>query len=386
MGRDLAFGGDAYDYNRGAINMVTMGMYSLDGVSPTMEREPGQSTFLALIYLFFGIENYVAVFIVQGILFLIASLLFVREVERTFSSRVAAITLALLFIAPSIYHTIFSVYRENFALSQLLLFSALFFSFMRRKSLAKAVGLGILFGAVIFTYFPFIFFPLFLLILLVIERVEKKYMALIVCVPFLLVSLWCIRNYQIDGQFRFSGEFRSTAMWHARGEQAEHLRGFDAFECLWAEYISRDWSELPCDCSTNCLINTKWHNRIPTGEEAAIAATAKQEILRNFPHYIVFSVFEVLELHLPYVNGWGFWYNVLTALSTVVFYSGCFLAIPVLRHRRYWFFLVFIFYATAVFSLTDATPRYLIPIIFCYAALGAVGYDHAWRLFVSRRS
>ena len=106
-----------------------------------------------------------------------------------------------------------------------------------------------------------------------------------------------------------------------------------------------------------------------------IAAGGKAKILHFFSYYLWFSVFEIIEFHLPYVNGWGFAYNALAALSMVILYVGCLLAIPSLRRREYAIFLVLILYCTVIFSLTDATPRYLLPVIFCYALFAGIGYD-----------
>ena len=51
--------------------------------------------------------------------------------------------------------------------------------------------------------------------------------------------------------------------------------------------------------------------------------------------------------------------------------------------------LMLIAYSTVIYALTDGIPRYLMPTIFCYSALAAVGYENVFRgsntLFRSRK-
>jgi hypothetical protein len=109
-------------------------------------------------------------------------------------------------------------------------------------------------------------------------------------------------------------------------------------------------------------------------ERKAIARAGAENILRNFPHYLWFSLFEILELHLPFVNGWGFAYNALAALSMVILYGGLLFSLPRIFRREYGIFIAFILYSMLIYTATDATPRYLLPIVFCYSVFAAVGY------------
>ncbi len=373
------FSHDPGEYNAGAIHLVTEGMYSLDGISPSFEREPGYSAFLSLVYRIFGLENRLAIFLMQGALYLLAILLFTSELRRHVSSeRIASLTLMLLVLLPSVYHTVFSAYRENFALILVLLFATSFLRFQRSPTFPKAMLSGIILGALLLTYIPFLFFPLFLMPLLWVLPLPKPYLLTIILVPFLFVLLWAGRNFSEGNGFRIAAPMRTAIMLHVRGEQAEHIRGFEPFRCLWSEYISRNWDGRSKQCSFNGVMHALG-DRVKTESPASISSEGKAKILRFFPYYLWFSVFEVLELHLPYVNGWGFVYNALAALSMVILYVGCLFALPAFFKREYAIFLLLILYCTVIFSLTDATPRYLLPIIFCYAVFSAVGYDWVFR-------
>jgi hypothetical protein len=124
-------------------------------------------------------------------------------------------------------------------------------------------------------------------------------------------------------------------------------------------------------------MHTQWPTARPLDEhDLAKGVIGKQEILAHPIAYLWFSVFEVLELHLPYVDGWGHLYNVLATIGSALLYIGVLAGIPTLwRDRRLWIFPVIMLYTTLVFMLTDATPRYLMPVIFCYSVLSAIGYD-----------
>jgi hypothetical protein len=371
---DFTFSSDAMQYSNTAIHLVQLGMYSLDGHTPSFEREPGYSFFLAFLYKFFGIENRVVLFAVQGLLYLFAVIIFCRTLQKSQKEYVASLCYIFLLTLPAVFHTIFSGYRESLTLSLLLLFAAGFLHMQRECSYKNAVFLGLLLGCIILVYMPFLFLPFFLIPLGLIFTIPRKHLTILVITPCLVVSLWGVRSALYDGEFRLTGNFRTTAIWYARAEQAEHVHGFEAFRCLYAEYIARDWSGRSSACSTNYLINTRWPGRFPTGEEHLIARESQKKILLHFPSYLWFSLFEVLELHIPYVNGWGFLYNVLASLSALVLYVGCILSLPSLLRKENALFLVLTMYSVSVFSLTDATPRYLIPTIFCYAVFASIGY------------
>ncbi len=381
------FSHDPGDYNAAAIHLVTDGMYSTDGIHPFFEREPGYSVFLAVVYRIFGLENRLGIFLMQGILTLFAILLFVTELRRHVPrERIASMLLILFVLLPSVYHTVFSAYRENFALILALFFALSFLRLQRAPSFFAATLSGVLLGSLLLTYIPFLFFPIFLIPLAWLLPMPKRYLGVVILIPYVFIVLWAGRNLLQGNGFRIAAPERTAIMIYVRGEQAEHIRGLEPLRCLWAEYISRNWEGRSKQCSFNGVMHGLVDSgRLSSETPAMIAAGGKAKILQFFPYYLWFSVFDVIEFHLPYVNGWGFVYNALAALSMVILYIGCLFAISSFRRPEYAIFLLLIFYCTVIFSLTDATPRYLLPIIFCYAVLSAVGYDWVLSKWRSRR-
>lgn len=375
--------GDPFQYDALARSLVTTGTFSLDGVTPFFEREPGYSVFLAVVYAVFGVGSYDVVFVVQALLHLAATYAFVRSVKPFLTSIGPAFLFALLLFSPPVFHVLFSLTRESFALSLTMFLTALAFSLHRSPSYAKASVAGVLLGALVLVNVPFLLFPVGLAALLLWWKVSWKQVLLCMVIAGVVVAPWGIRNYVHREMLCLTGCYRAALQWHVRGEQAEHIPiGFEPAKCLWAEYVSRDWTGR----SDFCSFNGVWHRKWPAGfvgvpEDAEITREGQAKILANMPSYLWFSLFEIVELHLPYVNGWGRVYNLLAIAWTALVYLGCVLSVPRLRRKEYLLFAAFVAYATVLFALTDATPRYLVPILHCYAFAAVIGYTGVVRLW-----
>ncbi len=378
----VMFQSDAGQYSQGAIHIVRQGFYSLDGVRPFMEREPGMSFFLAGVFFLFGFENSLAFVMIQAVMLLLAAWFFCSQIAATYGQRIAGITFILLLTSGSVLHTVFSAYRECLVLCLLLIFSGLFLWHRRAAKWWKPVLMGSTFGLLIFTYYSFVFFPPVLLLVWWIERRPLRESLMIFVICYVFVGLWGLRNASYDGKFRVIDSFRTTVMWYVRGEQAEKVQGFEPFRCLWSEYVSRDWSGRSSACSTTGVFHQKWPNGVLLGDEARIAADAQIKISQHFFGYLNFSFYEILELHIPYVGGgWSYAYNIYAAITMLILYIGFLLGLPALFHREHVLWLLIIGYNTAIFILTDATPRYLVPVIFCYTLLAGIGYDELLKRF-----
>ncbi len=373
----LTFDHDAAQYSDVAVNLVQQGFYSLDGVTPYFAREPGMSVWLAGIYAVFGIENRLMVFILQGALFLGAAWIFTREFARHAGKRAADISLLLLFITAPVYHAVFSLYRESLAFSVGLLFFAALLYLVRTRALLAAMFAGITLGYLTLTYTTFLLFPVVLLPLMFFLRTGWKQMAVLMAFFALTLAPWGIRNTLHTGSPCLTGCGRSAIQLYVRGVQTRDLHRLEPFYCLYSEYVSRNWEGRSPSCSFNAVMHHKWPNGFQgTPEDALAGEEGKQLILADIPNYLWLAIVEVVELHLPYVNGWGTVYNWSALISMIVLYIGILLAIPLFRHREPYMLLIgmLMLYHTGIFALTDATPRYLLPAIFCYSALAGVGY------------
>lgn len=379
------FADDAGQYHQTAVHVAEQGFFSIDGVTPYAYREPGYSVFLGGIYKLFGIGNRSAIFLIQALVLLGASLVFVTRLKHIgIGSAASNVCLALLLLFPATLHIVFFVYRECFVLSLMLLLAAAVLEFHQRRSWDWAVVIGVLLTLLNLSYLSFLFLPIALLPLFLLYKWRWRYLLGMLILPYALTMLWGVRNLQADGHFRLIDPDRTAVMWYVRGEQAERVTAWEAPKCLWSEYISRNWTGRSDACSFNGLMHAKWPDGKPLGTEAAIGKAGQAKILAHFPNYVAFSLWEVVEFHLPYVNGWGFLYNLSAALGSLIIYVGCMLGLWTLRRREFALFWLLIGYTVAVFVLTDATPRYLMPIVFCYALLASVGYTTTFARFTKR--
>jgi hypothetical protein len=277
--------------------------------------------------------------------------------------------------------------RESLLASLFLLLAAATLSLMRKPRRNAALAQGSLSTAIILTGLPFLFLPLFLAGFLLLQRVSWRHLLPLLLIPFVCVGLWGIRNRVEFGRFAFGGDFRTTAMLYVRAQQAEHVQGLEALRCLWSEYISRDWTGRSPACSFNGLVNTKWPGRVPTTQDPEIRRESIATILRDFPNYLWFSVFEILEYHVPYVNGWGHLYNIAVTVAQALLYVGC--AVALFRWKKWgtveWLCTLLAAYSLGIYILTDATPRYHVPLLGAYAILAATGYNVLLTRFHERR-
>jgi hypothetical protein len=379
---EIFFQGDAAEYSGAALHILRGGFYSLDGIHPLVFREPGMSAFLAAIYFVFGAQNGLAVVGVQALLYWLSAWFFCTQLARSQNARVAGICFVLLCTSGSVFHSVISAYRECMALSMLMTFCGLLLWNGRELRWWRTAVMGALLGGLILLYYTFIFLPPLLLLTLWKNKPLLRHGAVLVVAGYLIVGAWGLRNASYDGQFRVINSQRTAVMWYVRGEQAERVTGFEPFRCLWSEYISRNWTGRSDACSFNGLMHRRWPQGVDDTANAAVAKAGQAKILAYLPSYLNFSFYEVLELHLPYVGGgWSTAFNVFAALTALVLYVGFVVGLTAFFRRENILWMTIIAYNTLVFVLTDATPRYLVPVLFCYAVFSAIGYDRLLQRF-----
>lgn len=380
---DFTFESDAKDYSRGAVNLLSQGFYSVDGENPFMEREPGMSLFLVPVFALFGVENVLALLIVQCLLFFICALFFGNEIREWYGARIAGLTFTLLLTSGSIIHSLFMGTREALSISLFLIATTLTLRALRRNRMIDWILIALPLSWLILTYFPILLLPLGIGVLFFSQARYRSGIFIFLLVLSIPIIGWGMRNASYDGQFRIIGNQRTAVMWYVRGEQAERVHGLEPLRCLYAEYVSRDWTGRSDACSFNGLMHAKWPNGFDRTKDYSDVALAGQEKIRaNILSYLNFSFFEILELHIPFVGG-GFstTFNVFVAATGLLLYIGFFLGLPLFFRSKKWIWLVPIAYNVLVYTLTDATPRYLVPFLLFYALIAAFGYDRllAWR-------
>ncbi|MEQ1849567.1 MAG: glycosyltransferase family 39 protein [Candidatus Peribacteraceae bacterium] len=377
------FTNDAFHYSQGAINLLTQGLYSIDGIHAFLEREPGMSFFLAVTYGLFGIENIFALLLVQIVALYIAAALLAKELYRWYGQTIAAVSFALILTSGSIAHALFTANREALTTILTMLIVTLFLRAVRTRRLMHWLILAIPLAYAVLTYFPILLLPFGIAVLFSVRPGYRVGVMITLFVMSGLVSLWALRNATIDGNFRVIANQRTAVMWYVRGEQAERVHGLEPLRCLYAEYVTRNWNGRSDACSFNGLMHRKWPDGFDYSLDMSdIAKSGQAKIMQNISSYLNFSLFEIVELHIPFVGGgMSRLFNVYAALTHLLLFIGCAIGLCTLRREYRWLWLMPIAYNIAVYILTDATPRYLVPFLPLYAVLAAFGYDVLLRRF-----
>ncbi|TSC80447.1 MAG: hypothetical protein G01um101425_101 [Candidatus Peregrinibacteria bacterium Gr01-1014_25] len=371
------FADDAGDYHNVAAHLVREGMYSSGGIVPTNEREPGYSIVLALIYTVAGIGNRWAIFFAQAALQLIGAVVFMREWARWSSPRSATIAFVFLLLSPAVLHLVFFAYREAIAGSFMLLWFASLLRWLRTAHWPAAVAAGLAGGAVAMTYMPLL--PLLLLVpcICLLLRDARLQCAVLLCITIVPLLLWVGRNMQhpATAECLLGGCTRGAAAWYVRSRQVTDLALWDPPRCLWAEYISHDIRRLPAACDFGVLAE----HPLPVDPalrriaERAMQHEALGKIMEHPAMHLWTSLWWLAEFHLPYVNGWGFAYNILETIATATLLLGALLAF-VRRRSPLLLMTAVIIIGSATFAMIDVEPRYRMPLLGAYAALASLGF------------
>jgi hypothetical protein len=369
------FDNDAAAYSAGAKNISELGLYSFDGISPTDEREPGYSFFLAPIYLLFGQENLPAISIIQAGIYLLIVLLFIRELRKTQHSSVSDVTCVFLLLSPAIFRIVMTPFRESITLSLFLLFAAFFLSFVQRPSWTRSLGMGAAMACLILTFAPLLLFPICLIPVFIIQRLPKRFLLPVLFIPLLAASFWTIRNHSALGRYEFIDPFHSASLLNTRALQVQTFKPGDSLQCLWNEYITRNMKAQKPYCYVQFVKKNDDTTRQTRRENEGI-------LLHALPKFAWVALFGVIEYHLPYVGGWGHFYNIAEALVTLLLSIGVLLS---LRHIWKPFFAIFLLamiYNIAISAVLIGLPRFRMVTFFTYAVLAGVGYGRyiaQWR-------
>lgn len=370
------FVSDAGDYALMAQNLLKHHIFSLDGITPTIEREPGMSAWLAIVFFFFG-THALTLYIAQGILFMASTWFFTRQCEPIIGILPSRAVWYALCIIPTAHKIILSAHRELLAYAVLTIILGLALRQLRHSNVRAAIATGLLSGLLTLIYFSFVILPLSLAVWFLMQRKYVAAFALVLCLLF--PGAWMTRNATQGFGWSIVGSARTTLAQYFRGTAARDVAGVAGpWRCLWAEYITRNYENVPISCYINGVLHTTWPEGFDT-IDPEYAAQGRALIREHVLAYAWFSVAEIAEFHVPFVGGgWHRAHNVwLTAWWAVILagLAGVPLAYRTQRNRAFLQLLLLVVSPVIFgFALTDATPRYLTPLLSLYAALSIVGY------------
>lgn len=197
LGDKLRFLPDEADYVRLAENVAQLGIYSLDGHTPTAYRAPGYPlTFVPLAYLGIGIVGYRVLNFVwlAGCIYMVSLIL--REQSTRFSAVLGA---GWVFLYPVQFYTAGALYPQT--LAALLLLLLLYNLTKKRRPISSYLTAGIAAGLLCLTT-PTAIFIVGMSILWVFLTANKKFshgLMVFVLSALVVIGAWTVRNYLVFG-------------------------------------------------------------------------------------------------------------------------------------------------------------------------------------------
>lgn len=201
LGNSIRFYPDECDYIDLAHNLVTTGLYTLDGKQPTASRPPGYPVYLAAVafsgenYVFFRLLNFIAFAVVVCCAY---------KILKEQSTPLAACLGALLVVGyPLAFYTAGTLYPQTLA-AALFLLTLYFFTRRAMKSLDYFLS-GLFLGCLILTIpsFAFVLVVFAVWRLLIPPRRPSKGWVIGLIPVLVLLGGWTVRNYLVFNTFVF---------------------------------------------------------------------------------------------------------------------------------------------------------------------------------------
>lgn len=195
---------DSRVYNDFALSILNgKGFVNPDG-TPASLRPPSYPLFLVGIYLLGGASNFILVQIIQTILSALTCVLIYLIAKTYFNQRVALLAgiLSSVYLTPIVAATL--LLTETLFI--FILHLAIYLLIKSQHSWQKKIFAGILLGILILIKSQMIIFPLFIFFFFIIlswrnfKASLREYLP-ILFIPFLVISLWTIRNYVVFKKF-----------------------------------------------------------------------------------------------------------------------------------------------------------------------------------------
>ncbi len=378
--------GDSVDYNAYAKNLALGNGYT-DGSSFSTYREPGYPFLISLIYKIFGIENFMALKIIQT-LFLALTAFVVYLVFDLYDRKNIGLIAALLTAAIPSYGFYASHLNPELPFALLLILSLyLVLRICRNEESLLFYGItGAVFAGAVLTRSFLVFLP-FLIGLGFQFILHKKIKNIVIfCLAFLLlISSWVSYVHHKTGVWAIT---QGRVELHLYARAARSKLSYKKNVSYLYSWIRRSALGGEGDKNfTNYEIWTLIKNYGDKTGQGYPAERIKTEsvatILNNPGHYLFGNFIEMIKLvfieHLyPPVSA------LLNRYVRAIFYASLyglftFGSIQFLKHRGgelrpiFWLASMFLLYNWIVMSFFDAIPRFNTPYLVFYLLIGIAG-------------
>jgi hypothetical protein len=188
---------DEKEYFAIAKNLVTNGLYSIDGIHPTAYRPPGYPLLLSIfLSLGFGVVQ----LRILNFLFLAAAMFLLRAVVEKHSNPIAGLaSVLLLLFYPVVFYTAGTLYPQTFGSFLLVLF--LYLILEDHKTFKRSVLGGLTIGVLMLTISTFVLAFVVSVLFLLIHRRDIRTAWIVALVSGLVIVPWTARNFSVFSSF-----------------------------------------------------------------------------------------------------------------------------------------------------------------------------------------
>jgi len=396
---EIPLTGDPVSYNSYAINLALGNGYHLYDAGFSIYREPAYSFFISIVYRIFGVENFIAVKIVQMLLVVGISFFIYLSFEHLNYKNTGLVAAILTSAIP------YFGYYANMLMSELFFafFIAISFYLLLRilngdSKLLLYILLGLAFGIATLTKSVLLFSPVFVALIIFYFRKDLHGALCFLAVFILCIGAWIGYVHKNTGSFAIT-DGRLDIHIYTRAKRST-LSYKDQVYYLYS-WISRSAlggkeNDILLKYEEKPLIK-EYAQRLNNGESKNnIEKEGIKTIINNPGHYLFGNTIELIKLlsieHLyppvPYLLN-----RIFRLLFYIFLYSfsvwGTFKFINNGQKGPkiiFWLALFYLAYNWATISSVDAVSRFNTPYLYLYLIIGIVGFADIFDKKLANRS
>lgn len=381
--------GDSQQYNAYAQNIALGNGYTMDPVNKVFSayREPAYPFFVAGIYFLFGINNFLAVKIIQVILLALTAFFTFKILNIFDTGPLAKVTASLVAFMPLYSYQVNLIQSEPLII--FLLTTSLFLVvdiLKNNKSLKYYIILSTILSILVLTKAHFIFLPFIIAVIFYLKKKPLKYLVNYLLIIMIILLSWTTYIYYHTGSFNitegrqnlhlYTRSIRATLSYH---QQVSYFNSWLKDRANGGQYEDSLLEEYG-----PWFLTEQYGALLSQGKsETELRKESLERIKNNLGHYLLGNIIEMGKMvfieHL---------YPPVSPLLTRSVRAIIYLVIYSLFISGVIFFLfsknnkfniligvgcVYIFYNLLILSFFDVIPRFNTPYLALYLIVGAAG-------------
>lgn len=386
---------DAYGYNQYALTILKSKSWLTNNDFLASWREPLYPMFVALIYLFGGSENFLAVYIVQAFIGTITILIIYKLSLLSFDSKRAAL-LSLIF---SGFYIGYLRYTGELLRETLIVFFVVYFFYQisklikpRKLNLKAIILLSLIYTCLIHTDGRYLFYAPFLFLFFILKIIDfkKSLVQFLIFGAFtvLLTMPWAIRNYITYGNVYIVSKYTLNLSGKGLSERSD-LFYFGKIDSVYTTLHYTHNMNFPSEAERNLIKQGLITNNRTEQEIKAILNDiypAKTFLGRKW-YYIkaMWKPYDFSYNYAPFPQAffegpWSLKHNLLSIFSYGILLPFLLIGVFIsMRERNYriYFLILPVFIHFILHTLTFGIERYRYPVDAFIIIIGCFGITYA---------